>query len=330
MSRYNSFDNNQSMWIDRQVEAVQARLYEYEYGQYRARELLPTEIDEKPYAKTITYYIYNRIGMFKIISNSGRDLPRIDLYANEVKTDVKTLGASYGWTTADVRAAVHNNVDLDVRKGLIAKETYLATENRIAWRGAPEANIFGLVEHPNAIRVTLPADGEHAGTSLRSKIANPEHMIRDLTTIANASAEVTDGVERANTLLLPMREYNAIANTRYTETKTVLAFFKENNPNLTLIDWIPDLRGASTNGNDVILCYNRDPLKLELVVPMDFTQHPAQEIGLEVVVPCEATCAGVILYKPLSVAYCEVTRPAAEDGPPRSRRNEEDSSSKKK
>lgn len=52
-----------------------------------------------------------------------------------------------------------------------------------------------------------------------------------------------------------------------------------------------------------MVCYRRSPDALEAIVPQEFEQFPAQERGLEFVVPCHAKCGGVVLYYPLSMAY---------------------------
>jgi len=137
-------------------------------------------------------------------------------------------------------------------------------------------------------------------------------MLACLQSMAIASAEASNGVERPDTLLLPMRDWLLCSNTRLPDTNiTVLSFFRENNPFITFVDWLPELTGGGPNSNNVYLAYRRDPTKISLEIPMEFRQLPPQEKGLEIVVPCESTCAGVLLYKPLSVAWAEVTDAAS-------------------
>lgn len=315
LPRLPSFDEQQSGWVYRQVEYVKSQVYEYEFSELKARELIPTSFEESDHATFVTYYIYNKVGMFSIVSRNARTLPRVDMYAEEVTVEVKTLGGSYGWSTADVRAAIANNTNLNARDARVAREAHLQRENRIAWFGDRRHRLAGMIEHPNSIRVILPADGQGGASSLASKRANPANMIRDLGTIAKASMVVTDGVERPDTMLLNMEDYIACSETQYGDNDTVLTFFLRNNPFISMIDWVPDLAGGGSNGEDAILCYKRDPMKLELVIPLEFTQLMPQEVGLEIEVNCEATCAGIVLYKPLSLAYALVSRRGNAQGP---------------
>lgn len=324
-----SFDEGESEWVERAVEHVQEKLHEYEYPEYRARQLIPSNIDSSPADRKITYDIYNKIGMFKIISTSGRDLPRIDLFAESVSTEAKSLGAKYGWTRADVRLAIKNNSSLGERKGREAREAQLRAENNIAWFGDRKYKLQGLIEYPNSLRVILSnATGtgaaKNAGNSIVAKRNQPKAQLKVLQAMAMASAVATQGVERPDTLLLPLQDYTIVSETELNDSDTVLSFFRKHNPFITYVDWIPELEKASSNGHNVYLCYKRDPSKLELVVPMEFRSYAPQEVGLDIEVPCESTCAGVIVYKPMSVAWAEVrnevesttTDPTPEDPTP--------------
>lgn len=304
--RFNNFDSSESRWLAEQVDEVKSELYNIEYGEYRARELIPLDLNTRPHAETITYKTYNRIGMFKIISNAGQDLPKLDSVVKKRTVQVKHIGAEYGWTTNDIRIAMRHGESLDDQEGLMAREAHIATENKIAWHGSVEDGLDGLIEHPNAIEIVLPADGANGGTSLSSKESDAAKMYRDLVTIANTSAHVTNGKERADTLLLPMRCHTAISNAKYTDNETVLSFFLRNNPNIKMVDWLAELSNSSASGDDTYLVYKRDRRKLQLVTPLEFQQRAPQEVGLSINIPCEASCAGVVLHRPLSVAYAVV------------------------
>ena len=57
---------------------------------------------------------------------------------------------------------------------------------------------------------------------------------------------------------------------------------------------------AETDGQVVAFLFKNDKRKLSLENPMPFYQDPLQARNLEIVVPCEARTAGVIVYYPLS------------------------------
>ena len=56
----------------------------------------------------------------------------------------------------------------------------------------------------------------------------------------------------------------------------------------------------TSNGQNVAFFFTKDPDKLAVEDPMPYYQYPVQERNLEMIVPCEARTAGVIIYYPLS------------------------------
>ena len=55
------------------------------------------------------------------------------------------------------------------------------------------------------------------------------------------------------------------------------------------------------DGQGVMLLFKNDPRKLTVENPLPFMQYPVQTQGLEMVVPCEARTAGVLIYYPMSL-----------------------------
>ena len=60
--------------------------------------------------------------------------------------------------------------------------------------------------------------------------------------------------------------------------------------------------GDSTN---IMIAYEKNSDIFTLELPVPFRQLPAQERGLEFVVPCFGRIGGVIIYKPLAMKILE-------------------------
>ena len=86
---------------------------------------------------------------------------------------------------------------------------------------------------------------------------------------------------------------------------SVLEFFQKKYPNLT-IQGIWELEKAGSGGKNLAICYEKSVDNLNLEVPKDFQQLPAQERNLELVVNCIARVGGVFLRYPLSATKAEV------------------------
>ncbi len=61
-----------------------------------------------------------------------------------------------------------------------------------------------------------------------------------------------------------------------------------------------ELNGAGADSTNRVIVYKRDPSKLTLEIPMDFTQFPPEARNLAWVVNCMLHYAGVQWMRPLS------------------------------
>jgi hypothetical protein len=117
----------------------------------------------------------------------------------------------------------------------------------------------------------------------------------------------TYGREIPDTLLLPLTQYNHIANTRMGDGSdvTILQYILKTSPVLKTIDWLLELAGAGEGGADRAMAYTRDEQHITLEIPQAFEQFEAQQRGMEFEIPCHETTAGVIIYYPQAVAYAD-------------------------
>lgn len=309
--RLTFLDRSESRWFENQITWVQEEVINWEFGETKNRRLIPTKFAPNPGIQAIETRMHTITGMWKLIENHGQDLPLIDKYAVRSQIKPKIFGAAYSYTKDEIRTARMNNLNLDTDKATDTKLTYEQQENTIAWFGDAVAKLQGFIAHPLAIKMSLPADGKHGGTSITSKAEEPSKILRDLNSIANISKKMSMGRCIPDTLLLPPDDYTAIATSRIDATSdtTILEFFMKANRHITLIEDLPELSGAGDNGGDIYQCYHRNPKSVVNHVVLDFTQYPPQDKGLDALVPCEAKLAGVELKRPLTCAWTEVTSP---------------------
>jgi hypothetical protein len=108
-------DAGESAFLERQLESVEARIYEKKFRELKYRAFIPVSNRDGAGAQTITYYLYTKIGMAKVIANPSDDLPRSDvlrLALNAIRArdryELRILDA--GPTPSDVRASAARNV----------------------------------------------------------------------------------------------------------------------------------------------------------------------------------------------------------------------------
>jgi len=299
-----NLDAGESVFFLRQLEHIQTKFLEVEYPDFKAREILPIDTDADPADNRITYRMYDKQGAMSVLRDYGRDFKRVDVSGREYTSMVESIGGAIGYSVQEIRAARKTGFPLDQRKMMTAREAYLRKENRLALFGDSDLGMVGFLNHPNATEVMLPADGNGGLTTWASK--SPEQILRDLHQMVNTVVELTNEVERPDTLLLTVKAFTKVSTTKLgIEAETVLSFFKKTTPYIKEVATLVELKGAGQGGADRAVVYKRDPLKLAMQVPQDFEMFPPQERGLEFEVPCHGRFGGVIVYKPLSILYAD-------------------------
>ena len=299
-------DSAESPFFLRQLEHIKTQVMEVIYTGLKARKLLPVSMEAGPGAEYITWRQFDKVGIARLIRDYSMDLPRVDVLASEFyQNPVHGIGASFGYNVQEIRAAQKAGLPLDQRRAAAATEAILRLEDDLAFFGDARAKLVGFFNLPNSTAVVLPADG--AGASILWSTKTADQMLRDLNLLVNTIVETTKEVEVPDTLLLPTASYNLIATKRIgiDSNNTVLKFFLDTNPYIKDVEPVVKLTGAGAGSLNRAIAYRRDPMKLTMEVPMDVTQHEVDKEGLEYTVPVESRYGGVLVYKPLSVAFAD-------------------------
>lgn len=310
-----NLDANETVFFARQLEHIKARTYDIVYPELKATRLIPVSGEAGAGAETITYQQFDQVGLMKIIANYADDLPRSDIKGKEFTTPVRSLGGSYGYSIQEIRAAQMANRNIAQRKANAVRQANDQAVNRIAWLARTDDSVNGglqgLIYNPNVTSATVQVGAVSAKTKWAEK--NPDEIVKDLMDLIDDVKVLTKGVEVPDTILVPIAEYGILSGTRMaagTDT-TILEFFQKNRPGIVVeeldelagVDPIPSTLGAGPT--DIAVAYKRSPDKLTLEIPQPFEQFPAQERGLEFIIPAHSRCGGVIVYYPLSVNIIE-------------------------
>lgn len=299
-------------FFERELAVIKSRTYDVVYPALKGTELVPVNTDGGPGAEIIVYRSYSALGLAKIIANYADDLPRADVQGEEFTSPIRSIGASYGYTVQEIRASQLAGKSLEQRKANAARLAMERKINRIIWTGDAEAGLTGFVNNPNVTRVSAPADGSGGATTFASK--TPAQILRDLNNLVNNINTLTYGAEAADTLILPLAQYNYLSITPYStySDRSILNFFLDNSPFIKRVVWANEMKDAGIGvdagvsaGEDIAIAFNYDPDKISFAMPVPFEQFPAQERNLEFVINCHARVGGVLIYYPLSVAILE-------------------------
>lgn len=299
-----NLDADTSAFFSSAVDAVKAKVYDRQFPELRARSLIPVSYETNTGALTTSYEYWDIYGHAKIVANYATDIPRVDLRGKKATAQIRSLAAGFGYSIQDIRTARMMGTPLEQRKANAAKQAILTLEDDIAISGDADHGLVGLLSHPNVPDVAIPADGTGSSALWSAKTA--DLIMRDINLLVAQIVTTTNGVESPDTLLLPLTAHNRISTLRVGESgQTVLQFLLGTSPYIKNVEIWPKLAGKGAGGTDVMIAYRRDPDKLQLEVPQDFEQMPAQEIGLTYEVNCHARTGGVIIYAPLSIAKAD-------------------------
>ncbi len=296
-----------TQFFARELERVKAQTYDIKYPQlsFANGRVIPIDTSAGPGAETITYRQYDMTGIAKIVANYADDLPLVNVAGKEFTSKVKSLGDAYTYSLQDVRAAQMAGRPLSDRLAMSARRAIEQKINQLAVRGDEEHNILGLLNNPNIPDFEVANDG--TGTSRLWSTKTAAQILRDMNRMETEIVNATFGVERPNTLLLPIAQYQQIATTRNSDSSdlTILEFFLAKSIGIRNVEPVLELKEASADGDDLMIAYNNSPEYLTLEIPQPFEQLPVQEKNLSFTVPCHSRFGGVIVYYPLSIVIGE-------------------------
>jgi hypothetical protein len=259
---------------------------------------LPTGIEQ------ITYRRYFEAGEAKVVADYAKDFPRVEVYAKEYTSKVVDIGDSYGYSIKEIRSSMRAGKRLDQRRALNARRTIERKLNRLTLRTDPDWGVFGLLDYPGITEATLPADG--AGSSKAWSTKTVDQILRDINIMLDAVNVPTNGIEEADTLLLPLPARNQLVNTRLGDTTiSLMKYIQDNLPQIRRIEWLNELKGIGTGGTDRIMVGKFDNEHLENQIVSDFEQLETEHEGGEYKIPCMATTGGVIIYYPMAFAFAD-------------------------
>jgi hypothetical protein len=308
MRNFVNLDAGETVFFTRELESIKTKSYDILKGPLKAFELIPVDSTTGAGAESIVYHQYEEMGLAKIIANYAHDLPRADIVGKEFVSKIKSIGSSYGYSLQDIRAAKFAGKPLAQRKANASMTSQRELWNKIAMYGDVTNGLPGWLTNPNIPSASVPADGTGSATTFASK--TPVQILRDLNKLANDIVSNTKGVEKPNTIVMPLAPYSLIATTQNSAASdvTILEFFLKSNPHITSVEWANELSAAelATNGitdftGDIMIAYDRNPDKLWFEMPQPFEQLPVQERGLEYVVPCHSRVGGTIVTYPFSM-----------------------------
>ena len=292
------------IFLARELETILARSFEVEYADIKYSSLIPISTEVGTGADSYTYRVFDKQGSMKVIQDKAQDLPRADVLRKEVTNPVRSLGASFGYTIQETRAAsMVPGMNLEQRRANAVRRAYEEKVQDIAYFGDTATGLKGFFNNDQVDKIVPDKWFTTSGIST-------DDMLTLLNEPATRLVENSNMKEQPNTMLVPYEVYRIISTTPRSSTSdtTVMEFFLRTNPFITAIEPVNELEADKSGGNlskDTIVTYDRSPDKLQLHIPQPLEFLPPVRQALEFTVASHARIGGTSIYYPKSVIVME-------------------------
>jgi len=316
-------DAGEALFVERALLYVETEVYNTLFPPLEGMKYVPIDTSAPEGAKATTYKQYTRVGIAKLVTERGGDLPSSKLFVREFNHNFYRLGMSYEYTLDDLLAAqvASTNggpaLNIDLEQGIAAKEAIDKGLDAIAGIGSatsttipglsqgigPDVGLLGLLNQPNATTYT-PAAGASGSTAWSLK--TPDEKVADLTGQYAAMVAGTYKIFTPDAFLLPITQFEAANGQRMGDgsDETVISFYRKIKPNVTIDSW-QYCAGAGTSGQDRCVAFINNRRYVRHMISSLFRQMPVEYSNLEFSVDCVCKTAGVISPYPLSISYMD-------------------------
>jgi hypothetical protein len=293
--------DSDGIWLSRELEKIEDRVFEVQYADIVYPTLLPVDTTTVgPADDLYTYRVMDRVGKFKTIQDRARDLPRVDITRKEITQRVISIGASYGYTVQEVKAARSRGLPLQESRVTAFRRAYEERVNDIALYGDTDSGLQGFLNNTDIDKLNVTLSWITNGSTA-------DEMLSLLNTAVTYMVAGTNMIEKPNTILMAYEDWNRLNTTPRSSTSdtTVLSYFLANDPYITSIIPLNELNDFSGANKNRMVIYNRSPEKLKLMMPQMLETFPPEREGMEYTVDGYARVMGTTIYYPKSVLYVD-------------------------
>lgn len=257
--------------------------------------LIPVDTSAPAYAPSVTFFSQDAVGRAKFINGKGDDIPLVNIMANKFEQTVNMAGVGYSFSLEEIGAAQQLGMSLSNEGAMAARMAYEQLVDDVAFVGNTVLGIQGLF---NTTGITTSAAGQTFAA------ATPQQILATINTALTGIMTATQGIERADTIILPLAQYGDIATRQIAadSSMTVLQFIQQANVFTAMTGQPLTIIGSHRLTNTMVV-YRRSPEVLKLHMPMPLTFIPPQYRNLEVVTLGMFRFAPVSIRRPGAMRY---------------------------
>lgn len=304
-------DANTTVFLERELTSVDPRRYMELFAGLRAMDFVPPIQGLAPYDRTYEYSMWSITGYAATYGDNAKDLPRVGVKRTPGTRRITPIGAEYGWTVDDIRAAAAKNVPLD-DVTIIAAMSVInrKLDERIAL-GDTQLGYTGLLNDADILSSNSVAP-VGTFTTAANKLDSLNKLVQATRARLKQATDSPDGkgipAFDKFQILLPTEDYAAIVQTPASASypNTILDVFMAANR-----QWVSGVEewhylDGIDGGEGRAVAYPLNPAALGHATARYYTEEPPQANGLNIDVPVHAASGGTVIRYPVAVSYMKL------------------------
>ena len=309
-------------FLENQLAHIEPEVYMTRYPDIQYPSLVPVDTSAGDWARSVIHYSTDRVGQADWFAADGQDIPLADVTRDQHSVGVHMGAIGYGYNLQEVEQARMANVMLTSERAMAARRAAEEYIDHIVLNGSAEHGWEGLTNHTGSGNITrMDASGTGAGRAWLNESSGqtktPDMIISDVNALLTGIYSGTLQVEMADTLLMPVAAYAALASRRLPDTaQTVMEFIQRSNiytattGQQLMIRAVRGTEGIQVAGdNDTrgrVIAYRRDPQVLRLHLPMPHRFLGVYQTGpISWTVPGIFRLGGLEIRRPGSMRYMD-------------------------
>lgn len=282
-------------FVTAQRSHIEREVLKKPYPAIRYAELIPIDTSANPFAPSVTHFAQDAVGKAKFINGKGDDIPLANLIGSKYEQTVNMAGIGYSFSLEEIGAAQQLGMNLSSDGAEAARMAYEQLVDETAFVGDSQLGVEGLY---NMTGITTAAAGATFAAS------TPQEVLSIINTNLTAINTGTQGIEWADTIVLPLAAFGDIATRQLApESDTTVLDFVQRKNVYSVTSGQPLTIVGDRRLSTKMVIYRRDPQVLKMHMPMPLRFIPPQAMNLEIKTLGMFRFAPVQIRRPAAVRY---------------------------
>lgn len=291
-----------------QASYIEAQVYRIQYPEIQYPFLVPIDESAPDWVKSITFFSISQVGQAEWFHAGATDMRLADISRDKQEVGVEMAGIGYRYNIEEIQQAIQMGINLTVERASSATRAYNEFVEKIVLTGDTSKNWAGMLNDSGVSAATVVTGVGGVTWALKTG----DEIALDINTILTGIYTTSNTVEMADTLLLPVAQFTALATKRLGANMdiSVLEWIQKYNVytaqtglplTIRAVRQLKDIGGA---GVDRMVAYRRDPAVIRIHIPMRHHFLPVWQTGpLVFDVPGIFRLGGIEIRRPTAIRY---------------------------